>query len=870
MAEILGEALEFDLGSGVVMVPSEACPVASVNGKIGNVVLDWNDVGALPDTATVSDLPNDAEYQTKEELDAALAGKQDNLIAGENIALSGRVISAHVDESKIAEETSAWLSENLSEATGVVDASLTVSGAAADAKVTGDELSLLKAEKDALYHTADSGLAHPDPAKFVSGVLNYATGEIVYTSKYCAVLKEIETAETDMYICVPQGFVIRKFLYPGGEYAASPSLVWESAIEIFTGETFRFEIRKDPYDQAEIANVQALTAVAQYDTQLNVRLNTLQDTIVRGGTGIPLRYWRNGIIDPETGENYSSGYQYRAFTSAMQKYPKDVTLIPKRGYLIRVIFYGPTGGYTPYNFASSSYDYTTKAVLVPADTNFKVVVKKSSEDTATTADLEEFSAAVTVLDSAAARAIYESGKFHTNPRNYYALKKWIDAILRPQKLVGNGMPVPYVNDLDRDYYPDGYNAGYYLPGTNYSTGFPQDRDIYFNAGLASWISMLKNPASRIYKETWTWNKDNNNFSAYFGAVCSTFVSYLLGQDIFYKACEYYASAVEGTAEEKLSWASQRTMIPSWLENDVFDWKDVQSIYDLEIGDIYSKDGHVALIADVGCDDEGYYVTVFEQYKPDARIVRYSNTGFMRRMTTENGKICRFKNNHHIRDPREIDLEYCETCIPDRGDKSVYYLHADLNLYVPSGAATVRRKRVDLENQSWETLTPTATESVSGGGVVYTLPSPVTAGDYLYSVDGGETYSQVSYVDVGSVIATADGSATCVDYQNCTPLWAMAVCLSRPFSDGPIDPDKYDDPEEKAAEMQRLRYYVYHYNGDPYSAVGYYGTKRLTDGPRVNIEAPYLNLSKNGWYVRVQYKTKFGQVHCDSNLILPAV
>jgi len=144
MAEILGEGLEFELGGNVVMVPSEACPVSSVNGKIGNVVLDAEDVGALPEDTTISEIPNDANYQTKAEVDealgTALTAKQDKLVAGANIALSGHVIAAHVDESKIAEETADWLSKNLSGATGVVDASLTVSGAAADAKVTGDKL----------------------------------------------------------------------------------------------------------------------------------------------------------------------------------------------------------------------------------------------------------------------------------------------------------------------------------------------------------------------------------------------------------------------------------------------------------------------------------------------------------------------------------------------------------------------------------------------------------------------------------------------------------------------------------------------------------------------------------------------------------
>ena len=57
MREILGEALEFELGNGtVVIVPTEESPVSSVNGKIGHVELDWRDVqvqNLLDDTPMV-------------------------------------------------------------------------------------------------------------------------------------------------------------------------------------------------------------------------------------------------------------------------------------------------------------------------------------------------------------------------------------------------------------------------------------------------------------------------------------------------------------------------------------------------------------------------------------------------------------------------------------------------------------------------------------------------------------------------------------------------------------------------------------------------------------------------------------------------
>jgi len=69
MPEILGEAVEVDLGSGtIVVVPTEQAPVTEVNGKTGKVKLDAADVHALSDDTKIpekiSDLENDGVSET--------------------------------------------------------------------------------------------------------------------------------------------------------------------------------------------------------------------------------------------------------------------------------------------------------------------------------------------------------------------------------------------------------------------------------------------------------------------------------------------------------------------------------------------------------------------------------------------------------------------------------------------------------------------------------------------------------------------------------------------------------------------------------------------------------------------------------------
>lgn len=720
--------------------------------------------------------------------------------------------------------------------------------------ILNTDVSWVNSEIKRIYKTIETNISNPIQTDFVCGLVNGATGEITYhdNGKYCAVKEQIVTATKDMQITVDDGFVIRKFIYPNGIYVYDSSLTWGKSINIYAGQIYRYAIRRETIVESEIANIDEFTAAAHYNTEMY----NVKESVNNGYSFIPKMYWINGVISPETGANIPTAYTYRASMSRILTYDHDVYLVPKDGYLIRVICYSNTGSYTKYSYTISDYDYTKKAILLPSNTSFKIIVKKENEDSTTVADLDEFSSAVMVFETKPQIALYEAQRFHKNPKDYYMLKQWIDAIMRPIEILGSGMPTSAVS-----YYSDGYQKGFFIPSTNYSDGFYRDADIYFNSSLASWLSMLKNPASKLFADTWTWDKTNSNYNAYFGAVCSSFVSYLLNQDIFYKSAEYYAT---GDSNNDSNWASEHVMSQTWLTNDLFEWKEVNSIDDLDIGDIYvtgyldaqghATHDHVALISDVGCDDNGEYVAIFEQTKPEAKTTYYTNNEFMSRLNTEQGKVCRFKSHHRIRDSRDIDLSYNTTCIPDRGDKSFYYVGDQIELYVPhSESITIKYKNVDSTESTWTTITPTSTESVSEG-VVYTLPT-MTAGNYYISVDEGNTYAQVSYVDVGTVSLTSSGSITCSGLNNCEPLWLQVMVLLRPTSGDPVDPET-------------IRNYTYRYNGNDYLSTVYLGTKQLMNGDSVQINPPGGSLKNNGWYVRVMYKTPYGQAHQDSNLIIP--
>lgn len=88
MPEIYGAGLEFELNGEVAMVPSEACPVSSVNGKIGVVKLK------------TSDIPNDSGYINEEQAQNAAPVQTVNGQTGD-VDLTAEDVGALPDDTEI-------------------------------------------------------------------------------------------------------------------------------------------------------------------------------------------------------------------------------------------------------------------------------------------------------------------------------------------------------------------------------------------------------------------------------------------------------------------------------------------------------------------------------------------------------------------------------------------------------------------------------------------------------------------------------------------------------------------------------------------------------------------------------------------------
>lgn len=126
-----------------------------------------------------------------EQIDGAVAGQIDESVADQLPALV---------DAGIPEEVSDWLEENVDPVGSavVVDSSLSISGAAADAKVTGDKINALKTQvnRDLYYNETDTDAFYWRPNQRVNSA---GSGYATNSEKYTALTKPLNTGVVHVY-----------------------------------------------------------------------------------------------------------------------------------------------------------------------------------------------------------------------------------------------------------------------------------------------------------------------------------------------------------------------------------------------------------------------------------------------------------------------------------------------------------------------------------------------------------------------------------------------------------------------------------------------------------------------------------------------
>lgn len=276
----------------------------------------------------------------------------------------------------------AWISNNLSQQAGfVVDKSLTVDEAAADAKTTGDKINDLTISVNNLFD--GKGFFR----NLTYGSLN-AAGELVPANTYWL-------SSNDWFIPkYPLKFEITDSDYSGKMYFDDEGTV--SSVNILTHGDVLYPGRKTKISFWKTSTYTALNfdeakqkiKVQTEDAYLS-KYGKMAIDKINNGTELFPGYIRRGSIGASNGI-YVDYIPYRCATPLVNRYQEDITIKAESGFKFAVQLFSTSDVFV--EDLGWKTDYT-----VPAGQGFKMIIARTVEDTTEYAAIDEFLQGINIV-----------------------------------------------------------------------------------------------------------------------------------------------------------------------------------------------------------------------------------------------------------------------------------------------------------------------------------------------------------------------------------------------------------------------------------------------------------------------------------------
>lgn len=374
-----------------------------------------------------------------------------------------------------------------------------------------------------------------------------------------------------------------------------------------------------------------------------------------------------------------------------------------------------------------------------------------------------------------------------------------------------------------EYFPEGNYQG--IP---YSAEIGRGGDVFYNRNLSTFFSAVNNPTSIMYQPHWSWGSYQ---SCNYGGVCSTLSGWICSNPIYY-----------GTDE--------------LTHYDGFDWYDYNGPKSIRIGDcllspIYNETTHVLVVYDIGVHRDSYqtvYIDTIEQTGAGnrdgsvwCRIIRHTVSEFESYLVENGGEylLGRYKNAVI----RDVDpVRYATDVMPDMGDKTYYYANDNIYIYIPIEASTLYYKKKDDVDFLSVALSSLTTETINEN-IVYDVTDLIIDYDTYILTTNVDNYNKchITRINAGAVTVSGENVTISGYSSNLTPVWTETIAV--------------EEGEPTSGRRQ--------INFEGYRFWTIRGSKKLIDSDTFTTPLPS---SEYGYQVRVYYETGFGQAFCDSEII----
>ena len=353
-----------------------------------------------------------------------------------------------------------------------------------------------------------------------------------------------------------------------------------------------------------------------------------------------------------------------------------------------------------------------------------------------------------------------------------------------------------------------FEPGIKYKGIIYSSVTELSTFVGEEVSFHTYMTALHNPKSKLY--TVDISKPpyhSTNGRAYYGTVCSTFVSYALG------------------------------LYPRYFANDfpLLDFMeevDLTNLDTIEVADVLWKKGHVAMITDVVRDDAGQMLEIEISESAGKGCKRYyrSRAKFANLLSSTYKKVLRYKELYKntqytplpqfvaVLDEEPLSFQYNDDLCVDKGDKSCYLESEEVvvNVMHPYDYMEVYK-----DNELYM-IVDGDTEDVRLSYLPY--------GDYKARISFNGQYSDYTYWKTVNVDVRADKVAGKIYFgsKNATPQYVKSLNIGG-FS--------------------------------PNYPTRYYGCYILTDKDvtRGFIDIDKLNMLPKYPYIRVYFSTEYGTI-----------
>lgn len=241
-------------------------------------------------------------------------------------------------------------------------------------------------------------------SKFFRGQVN-SEGVISTTVKYRVTSEDIMKFDYDLNVTVDDGFTAYVVKYSNGSYVSIKSLSDDNGYTIPADTEFRLHIRRNPENTAETANINEFVNAVKFQTkialeiskthsemsEINSELKATKAEVISGFDGALTFALCSNFVRANaksTDGSLDTNVKYRVTSEDIMKFDYDLNVSVRDGYTAYVVKF-ENGTYVSIKSLSDTNGY-----VIPANTEFRLHIRRKTENTAETANISEFVSAV--------------------------------------------------------------------------------------------------------------------------------------------------------------------------------------------------------------------------------------------------------------------------------------------------------------------------------------------------------------------------------------------------------------------------------------------------------------------------------------------